>query len=309
MGIGPGAWVGLMLGNVPDFVILTLAVSKVEGVVVPLDPTTGNRELEMILEAAPAARAGDAPARRRGRAGGRRPALLRGAAGGAPARRAAVQVRARDPPAAAGDAAVVQPVQAGAAGQPRRRGARRARGRAVHRVGGRRSEGRGQDRRQPGRGRAGDRQDAGRDPRGSRAVHDAAAHQLRLRLRPAGRARERHHAVPRGRGVAEADRQAAARAEHRLLRRQPGALRLAGARPDDQAAQDQRRALPELGVDAAREHRRELPRALRRPPAVLLPRHAGGAAGDRSRGQGARDRRHARSRASRCASRAPRAIG
>src|SRR4029450_13026487 len=53
MGIGPGAWVGLMLGNVPDFVILTLAVSKVEGVVVPLDPTTGNRELEMILEAAP----------------------------------------------------------------------------------------------------------------------------------------------------------------------------------------------------------------------------------------------------------------
>ncbi|HEY5453410.1 MAG TPA: class I adenylate-forming enzyme family protein [Polyangia bacterium] len=53
MGIGPGSWVGLMLGNVPDFVILTLAVSKVEAVVVPLDPTTGNRELEMILEAAP----------------------------------------------------------------------------------------------------------------------------------------------------------------------------------------------------------------------------------------------------------------
>src|SRR4029077_18111721 len=53
MGIGPGSWVGLMLGNVPDFVILTLAVSKVEGVVVPLDPTTGNRELEMILESAP----------------------------------------------------------------------------------------------------------------------------------------------------------------------------------------------------------------------------------------------------------------
>ena len=49
----PGAWVGLMLGNVPDFVILALALSKVEGVVVPLDPTTGNRELEMILEAAP----------------------------------------------------------------------------------------------------------------------------------------------------------------------------------------------------------------------------------------------------------------
>jgi acyl-CoA synthetase (AMP-forming)/AMP-acid ligase II len=53
MGIGPGAWVGLMLGNVPDFVILALALSKVEAVVVPLDPTMGNRELEMVLEAAP----------------------------------------------------------------------------------------------------------------------------------------------------------------------------------------------------------------------------------------------------------------
>ena len=53
MGIAPGTWVGLMLGNVPDFVILSLALSKVGAVVVPLDPTTGNRELEMVLEAAP----------------------------------------------------------------------------------------------------------------------------------------------------------------------------------------------------------------------------------------------------------------
>jgi long-chain acyl-CoA synthetase len=53
MGIREGAWVGLMLGNVPDFVILTLALSKVGAVVVPLDPTTGSRELEMILDAAP----------------------------------------------------------------------------------------------------------------------------------------------------------------------------------------------------------------------------------------------------------------
>src|ERR1700690_1208060 len=53
LGIGPGAWVGLMLGNVPDFVILALALSKIEAVVVPLDPTMGNRELEMVLEAAP----------------------------------------------------------------------------------------------------------------------------------------------------------------------------------------------------------------------------------------------------------------
>ena len=53
IGIGPGSWVGLMLGNVPDFVILALALAKIESVVVPLDPTTGNRELEMVLEAAP----------------------------------------------------------------------------------------------------------------------------------------------------------------------------------------------------------------------------------------------------------------
>src|SRR5881394_3451878 len=53
MGIGPGAWVGVMLGNVPDFVILALALSKLEAVLVPLDPTTSSRDLDMILEAAP----------------------------------------------------------------------------------------------------------------------------------------------------------------------------------------------------------------------------------------------------------------
>lgn len=53
LGIGPGAWVGIMLGNVPDFVILSLALSKLGAVVVPLDPTTSSRDLDMILEAAP----------------------------------------------------------------------------------------------------------------------------------------------------------------------------------------------------------------------------------------------------------------
>jgi len=53
LGITSGSWVGLMLGNVPDFVILALALSKIDAVLVPLDPTTGNRELEMVLEAAP----------------------------------------------------------------------------------------------------------------------------------------------------------------------------------------------------------------------------------------------------------------
>ncbi len=53
MGIKDGAWVGLMLGNVPDFVILALALAKLGAAVVPIDPTTGARELELMLTAAP----------------------------------------------------------------------------------------------------------------------------------------------------------------------------------------------------------------------------------------------------------------
>src|SRR5215475_7830487 len=53
MGLKKGDWVGLMLGNVPDFAILTLALSKVGATVVPLDPTTGSRDLSLILEHAP----------------------------------------------------------------------------------------------------------------------------------------------------------------------------------------------------------------------------------------------------------------
>ena len=58
MGIKEGAWVGLMLGNVPDFVILALALSKLDSSIVPIDPTTGSRELELILAAAPLRAAG-----------------------------------------------------------------------------------------------------------------------------------------------------------------------------------------------------------------------------------------------------------
>jgi len=53
MGIKKGDWVGLMLGNVPDFAILALALSKVGAVVVPLDPTTGTRDLGLIMDSAP----------------------------------------------------------------------------------------------------------------------------------------------------------------------------------------------------------------------------------------------------------------
>jgi len=50
-GIGAGDWVGLMLGSVPEFVVLALALSKLEAVVVPLDPTLSGRELNMVFAA------------------------------------------------------------------------------------------------------------------------------------------------------------------------------------------------------------------------------------------------------------------
>src|SRR5258708_15881116 len=53
MGIKEGAWVGLMLGNVTDFMILALALSKLEAAVVPIDPTTGARKPELVHAAAP----------------------------------------------------------------------------------------------------------------------------------------------------------------------------------------------------------------------------------------------------------------
>ena len=53
MGIKSGEWVGLMLGNVPDFVILALALAKVGAPVVPIDPTTSSREFELVMETVP----------------------------------------------------------------------------------------------------------------------------------------------------------------------------------------------------------------------------------------------------------------
>src|SRR5688572_2100009 len=53
LGIGSGSWFGVMLGNVPEIIILTLAASKLEAVLVPIDPTTASRELDMMLDAAP----------------------------------------------------------------------------------------------------------------------------------------------------------------------------------------------------------------------------------------------------------------
>src|SRR5690606_10678794 len=61
MGLKKGAWVGLMLGNVPDFVILALGLSKLGVTVVPIDPTTGARELELMMAAAPLRALGTRP--------------------------------------------------------------------------------------------------------------------------------------------------------------------------------------------------------------------------------------------------------
>jgi acyl-CoA synthetase (AMP-forming)/AMP-acid ligase II len=53
MGIVADDWVGLMLGNDPELVVLALALSKLEAVIVPIDPTTGGRDLDMTVESAP----------------------------------------------------------------------------------------------------------------------------------------------------------------------------------------------------------------------------------------------------------------
>jgi long-chain acyl-CoA synthetase len=53
LGVRKGDWVGLLLGNDPELVVLTLSLSKLEAVPVPLDPTMGTQDLELTLAAAP----------------------------------------------------------------------------------------------------------------------------------------------------------------------------------------------------------------------------------------------------------------
>lgn len=53
LGISAGHWVGLMLGNVPEFLILAGALSKLQTLVVPVDPTTGAKELQSFLRLLP----------------------------------------------------------------------------------------------------------------------------------------------------------------------------------------------------------------------------------------------------------------
>ena len=295
MGIGPGSWVGLMLGNVPDFVILTLAVSKVEGVAVPLDPTTGNRELEMILEAAPLRalitrpRGGEGVQAAAGLPYYATPPVARPPAG--PPSKFAPEIRRRLQGTLLSCNLYKRAPLANLVDEARTTARMRRRSCS--------------------------------SPRRWAAIPKGV-------VKTAANLGAAAHAIGKTLGVTHEDRVLCTMPLHtsygfdfgllvalangttlfledevspkriaKLLREQSidffaGNPALYGSLvrvPDDQAAQDQRRALPELGLVAAREHRRELPRALRRPPAVLLPRHAGRPAGDRPRGQGSRDRR------------------
>lgn len=50
-GLGALDWVGLMLGNTPDFVVLTLALSKIGATVVSIDPKTEPSAVDPMLQA------------------------------------------------------------------------------------------------------------------------------------------------------------------------------------------------------------------------------------------------------------------
>lgn len=52
-GIKEGDTVGLMLGNVPEYLILLLALSKLKTTVVPMDPTLSVREVNAVLQVVP----------------------------------------------------------------------------------------------------------------------------------------------------------------------------------------------------------------------------------------------------------------
>ena len=253
MGIGPGAWVGLMLGNVPDFVILALALSKLgrRGGAARSDhrqPRAGDDP-----GGGAAARAHHPAARRRGRTGGGRAPLLREPAHGArPPRRATVEVRAREPAAAAGHAAHLQPLQARADRQPGRSGRGRRRSCSSPPTRRRRSQGRACAPTRTSTPRRRRSASAGRARRGSRALRGAAPPQLRLRLRPAaGAGRTARRCSSRTRCRPSASPSCCASRDRRLPRH-ARALRRAGAGADGQAAQGERRALPELGLAAAR---------------------------------------------------------
>ena len=200
-----GAWVGLMLGNVPDFVILSLALSKIDAVVVPLDPTTGSRELEMVLEAAPLRalitrpRGGEGAHARRGLPVADDEPAVRERPG--PPAGATVEVLPENRRRLQGTLLTCSLYKRAPAPESRGGRARRPVVPFTATVGGD-PQGRRRERanlQAPAAAAIGKSLDVTGD--GPRAVRDAAAPRLRLRLRAPARARPRHDAVPRGRDL------------------------------------------------------------------------------------------------------------
>ena len=282
LGIGAGAWVGLMLGNVPDFVILALALSKLDAVVVPLDPTTGNRELEMVLEAAPLRALITRP---RGGEGGQAaaalpyyasPAVSRPPAGPpskfVPENRRRLQgtlltcslyKRAPITGLTDGNPALVQ-FTATVGGDPKGVVKTAANLTAAAAAIGTTLE-----------------ISAGR----SLAVCDAAAHELRLRLRSSASPGAWNDVVPRGRNLARSASPSCCATTRLISSRGHPALYGALARvPTVKPLKTPRARFLSSGSAAARQRRGRVPPAFRHPALVLLPQHAGWAAGDRSGG-------------------------
>ena len=288
LGVTAGAWVGLMLGNVPDFVILALALSKIEAVVVPLDPTTGNRELEMVLEAAPLRALVTRPRGGEGNAT-RRPALLRRAADPAPGLRGppskfvpesrrrlqgtllSCGLYKRTPPVnlTDGDPPEVVQFTATVGGDPKgvvKTGANLAS--AAEAI------------RKTLEVTASDRVLCTLPLHASYGFDFGLLTSLATARRCSWRTRSRRSASP---SCCASRTSTCSRARLRCS--------VAGARADGQAAEGGRRPVPELGLGIAGAHRGILPRAVRDPAALVLPHDAGGPAGRRPRRQGAGERR------------------
>ena len=314
MGIKEGAWVGLMLGNVPDFVILALALSKLDAAIVPIDPTTGGRELELILAAAPLRALVTRP---RGSEGS---ISANGTSAPVPpstlprSRVAAARPQPPPghaaPPAPAADAAEVRRRLQGTLltcsrlqAQPARSRRRSDRG-AVHRRFARRSEGRAahrqeHDRRRRSRDRRArhDRQDEG--PR-----RGAAVPRVRLGPRLSADAQARLHDVPRRGDLGAPDRQARPRARGRRPARHAVDVRRAVEAADREEARAREAELPRRRLAPRSGGRRRVLQRVRRAHPQLLPLDGG--RDGRARGHRQVSRRRSASRSTASRSRSPR---
>ena len=291
LGIAPGAWVGLMLGNVPDFIILALALSKIDAVIVPLDPTTGNRELEMVLEAAPLRALITRP---RGGEGGQATAGLPYYAGpvtsrppAGPPSKFVPESRRRLQGTLLTCGLYKRTAQAGlsnGSGAPE----------VVQLTAsvGRGPQGGAQDLGEPGGGGRGHSQDPRRAPR-------PIASSARCRCTEATASTSAFSTSLANGATLFLEDEVSPKRIAKLLREQridlfAGTPALFGSLvrvPTVKPLKNSGARFLSSGSRAAGHHRRGVSAALRRAAALLLSQHAGRAAGDRSRRQGSRERR------------------